>query len=374
MKKLLFIHLFFLAACSKPEQPVAEQQPVETNTIALTAGQVKNAGVTLGKLEQRPISGVVKANGLLDVPPQQLVSVSVPLGGFLKTTTLLPGSKVRQGQVVAVIENPDYIQLQQDYLEARNQAEYNKAEYARQQELDKENVNAEKTLQQSKANYLNGLARVNGLAARLKLINIDPTSLKEENISSTANVYSPIDGFVTDVNVNIGKYVNPADVLFTIVDTEHLHAELTIFEKDIPKVKLHQKVRFRLANESTERTATVYLIGHQIKPDRTVNIHCHIDKEDNSLLPGMYLTAVVETGDVRVDSLPGDAIVDYQGKKFIFVPSDGNRFRIVEVTAGASENGFTEVNLPADFDKSSEVVVSGGYAILSQMKNTADEE
>jgi len=152
MKKLIVIFLFFLAACSKPEQPATEQRSTETNTIGLTADQVRNAGVTIGKLEQRAISGVVKANGKLDVPPQQLVSVSVPLGGFLKSTSLLPGSKVRKGQVIAVIENPDYIQLQQDYLEARNQSEYNKAEYARQQELAKENVNAQKTLQQSKAN------------------------------------------------------------------------------------------------------------------------------------------------------------------------------------------------------------------------------
>lgn len=374
MKKLIVIWLFFLVACNKPEQQVAEEHPVETNTIELTNDQIKNAGVTIGKLEQRPISGVVKANGQLDVPPQQLVSISVPLGGFLKSTELLPGSKVRKGQNIAVIQNPDYIQLQQDYLEARNQAEYNKAEYERQQELAKENVNAQKTLQQSKANYLNGLARVNGLAARLKMINIDAASLKEESITSTANVYSPIDGFVTDVNVNIGKFVNPADVLFTIVDTEHLHAELTIFEKDIPKVQLRQKVRFKLANETQERTAEVYLVGREIKPDRTINIHCHIDKEDKNLLPGMYLSAIIETGDVNVNALPNDAVIDYQGKKFIFVPSDDNHFKIVEITTGASENGFTEVNLPADFDLSSGIVVAGGYAILSQMKNTPEED
>jgi len=251
-------------------------------------------------------------------------------------------------------------------------------------------VNAQKTLQQSKATYLNGLARVNGLSARLKLINIDAASLKEESITAAANIYSPIDGFVTDVNVNIGKFVSPSDVIFTIVDTEHLHAELTIFEKDIPKVKLGQKVRFTLANEINERTATVYLVGREIRPDRTITIHCHIDKEDRNLLPGMYLVAIVETGGAIVTALPDDAIVDYQGQKFIFVPASirhektseenkeqhqsENHFRMMEIAVGVSEGGFTEVVLPQDFDRSSDIVISGGYAILSKMKNTEAED
>jgi len=381
---ILLAFIAFGCTTNKTESE-APQHPEETNTIELTDAQVKNAEIKLGRLEQRQISGVVKANGMLDVPPQQLVSVSVPLGGFLKSTTLLQGSKVTKGQIIAVIENPDYIQLQQDYLEARNQLEYNKAEYERQQELAKENVNAQKVLQQAKTSYLNGLAKVTGLAARLQLININATSLKEESISATANVFSPIDGFVTAVNVNIGKFVNPSDVLFTIVDTEHLHAELTVFEKDIPKIKIGQKVRFRLSNESTERTATVYLIGREIKPDRTINIHCHIDREDKNLLPGMFLSAIIETGGSLVTALPDEAIVDYQGRKFAFIPASirhektteenaeqhqsENHFRMIEISTGVSEGGFTEVTVPDTFDRDADIVTNGGYAILSKMKN-----
>jgi len=395
MKHIIVYSLLLMTvinACkSKDDQQAGTQTHAEDpNMIELTPAQVANAGIKLGKVEQRQISGVVKANGQLDVPPQQMVSVSVPLGGFLKSTTLLPGSKVNRGQVIAVMENPDYIQLQQDYLEAKNQSEFNKTDYERQQELAKENVNAQKTLQQSKTSYLNSLARMNGLAARLKMINIDAGSLKAESITSAANIYSPIDGFVTNVHVNIGKFVNPADVLFTIVDTEHLHAELTIFEKDVPKIHLGQKVRFTRANESKERTAVVYLIGREIKPDRTINIHCHIDKEDKDLLPGMFLSATIETGNVLVSALPDDAIIDYQGAKYIFTPAEvrheknsaedpaqhqgENHYRMIEVATGVSEDGYTEVTLPENFNANSEVVIAGGYAILSKMKNTQEEE
>lgn len=395
---LLFYIPAFLISCSNNNTEVVaeEHHDEEENTVELTSEQIKTAGIQLGKVEQKQISGTIKVNGVLDVPPQQLVSVSAPLGGFLKSTVLLQGSRVTKGQLIAVIENPEYIQLQQDYLEAKNQFDFALADYERQQELDKENVNAQKTLQQAKTTYQSWLAKKNGLLAKLKLINVDIVNLEVGIISSTSNIYSTITGYVTEVNVNIGKFVNPSDILFEIVDTEHLHAELIIFEKDVRKIKIGQKVRFTLANEITERMATVYLIGREISPDRTIRIHCHIDKEDKDLLPGMYLKAIVETGGTSVSALPNEAIIDYQGRKYIFIKTDEGHeyeeenhaqkpqegaaykgevqhFLMQEITVGNSELGYTEVTLSEGWNSENKVVVKGAYAILSKMKNSEEE-
>lgn len=390
---LLFLTVTFIS-CQKQDKEETEEHhhDEEENTAVLTEAQLKTAGVVMGNIEHKQLSGTIKVNGVLDVPPQQLVSVSVPLGGFLKSTDLLQGSRVRKGQLIAVIENPEYIQIQQDYLEAKTQLEFAIAEYERQEELSKENVNAQKTLQQSKANYQSLVAKKNGLQAKLKLININLASLEEGTIGSTGFVYSPIHGYVTEVNVNIGKFVSPSDVLFEIVDTEHLHAELTVFEKDVPKLKLGQKVRFTLANETQERMATVYLIGRKINEDRTIRIHCHIDKEDKELLPGMYLKANVETGGNVVTALPDDAIVDYQGKKYIFVPTkkeqhekssdaekttaqpeEGQHFSMIEIQTNYQELGYTEIYLPEGVEENAPVVIKGAYAILSKIKNNEEE-
>jgi membrane fusion protein, heavy metal efflux system len=398
---LTSIVMISLFSCANKDEtaPAEEHHDEETNTVELTSAQIKTAGIMLGKIEPRQISGTIKVNGVLDVPPQQLVSISVPLGGFLKSTTLLQGSRVQKGQLIAVIENPEYIQLQQDYLEAINQFEFAKADYERQQELAKENVNAQKTLQQAKTTYQSWLAKRNGLLAKLKLIHVDLGEVEKGNITSTGNVYSPISGYVTEVNVNIGKFVAPSDVLFEIVDTEHLHAELTVFEKDVLKLRIGQKVRFTLANESEERMATVYLIGREISDDRSVRIHCHIDKEDKELLPGMYLKANVETGGAKVSALPNEAVIDYQGRKYIFIPveseehehraeekhegdkhdeagsvhEEGSHFSMVEVEIGNSELGFTEVILPDTLNQDIDVVVKGAYSILSKIKNSEEE-
>lgn len=392
---ILFAAIFLFVSCGSSDKPsntepkAEEKHEKEASEVMLTDAQFKTAGISFGSVEMKQISGTFKANGVLDVPPQNMVSISIAMGGFLKQTSLLEGKKVRKGELIAVIENPEYVQMQQDYLEAKSQLEYARADYDRQQELAKENINAKKTLQQAKASFETLTAKVNGLKEKIKVSGISLSRVENGNIQSAINIYSPINGFVTEINANIGKFVNPTDVLFEIVDTEHLHAELTVFEKDVPKLQIGQKVRFTLANETTERTAKVYLIGREISSDRTVRIHCHIDKEDIHLLAGMYLKAVVETGQMQVPALPDEAIVDYQGQKYIFVATEEEHatdtsvkkeeasgaeyhFKMISIQTGNSDVGYTEVILPEGVDKT-RIVIKGAYALLSKMKNSEEE-
>jgi len=376
---MLLLGLFF-AGCSSTEQPIVkdEHNQVE-NTVELTAEQYKTADIQLGVIELKPLSGTIRVNGMLDVPPQNLVTISSPFGGTIKNTELLQGMKVQKGQVVATIQNPDFIGYQQDYLDFKSQLEYLKLEFERQEELAAGNINAKKTVQKANSEYQSMRARVNGLKARLQLMNISISSLEKGNIQSSSPLYSPISGYVTQVNTNIGAFVTPADVLFKIADTEHLHAELTVFERDIPKLKVGQKVRFTLANEDKERMATVYLIGREIGSNRTVNIHCHLDKEDRELIPGMYLKALVESGSSKVTALPDKAIVEFEGEKYIFVERKTNHarehlFEIIAIKTGVSELGYTEVILPANINlENSKIVINGAYDILSKLKNGEEE-
>lgn len=382
INNIIWVIFILFISCGEAPTPAAGIETTEDtahtdeNEVALTGAQFQTAGITYGVVEKKQISGTFKANGLLDVPPQNMVSISVPMGGFLKTTDMLQGKRVKKGELIAVIENPDYVQMQQDYLEAKSQLEYAKADYERQQILAKENVNAQKTLQQSKSNFQTLTAKTNGLREKIKVSGLNISALDNGKIQSAIYLYSPINGFVTQVNANIGKFVNPTDVLIEIVDTEHLHAELTVFEKDVPKLQIGQKVRFTLANETAERTAKVYLIGREISKDRTVRIHCHIDEEDIHLLPGMYLKATVETGDAQVSALPNEAIVDNQGQKYIFTDagkdSASHYFTRVPVQAGNSDGSYTEVMIP-DSIQSEKIVVKGAYTLLGKMMNGEEE-
>ena len=369
-----FVIFFIFSSCTKKEGVVAKVSPITTleqTTVTLTEEQYKTVGIEIGHIENRVLSGTVPLTGMLDVPPQNLVNITAPFGGFLRSTSLLQGMPLVKGQLIAVIENPEYIQLQQDFLDTKSQAEFLEAEFQRQEELARENVNAQKTLQKARADLNSMKAKNNGLRAKLTMLNINPDKLGPGAIRSTIELRSPINGYVTQVNSAIGSFVNPTDVLFRIVDTEHLHAELTAFERDIPKIKIGQKIRFLLANETIDRTAKVFLIGREISADRTVRIHGHLDKEDRDLIPGMYLKAIIETGGKALPSLPEDAVLNFEDKHYIFIKeSSENTFRQIEVTTGVRENGFIEVKLPDDRSvQNTSVVLKGAYKLLSKMKN-----
>jgi cobalt-zinc-cadmium efflux system membrane fusion protein len=353
--------------------------------VELTPAQYKVAGIELGKVEQKNLSSIIKVNGVLEAPPQSLVSISAILGGFVKSTNLLHGSRVTKGDAVVVMEHPDYIQLQQDYLDSKSKLVYLELAYKRQKGLREKNVSSAKIFQQTTADYKSAKARVNALEEKLALIEINAEQLQEsEKISRTVTIHSPIDGYVSKVNINIGKYVNPADVMFEIVNTEHLHVELTVFEKDINKIKEGQRIRFTLPNEDDrERRAFVYLIGRSIGRDRTVKVHGHLDKEDEQYLPGMFVKALIEISNNTVNALPDETIVQSEGKNYIFVfkgkrienNQEMNDFKMVEIQKGITENNYTEVILPDTFDiNSNQIVLKGAYSLLSKMKVSGEED
>jgi len=375
---------FLLTACGSPKtekEPEKEASHQENDLVTLTPEQHQLAEVTLGEIELRELSGTTKVNGVLDLPPQSLVSISTPLEGIVKSTDMLQGKRVAKGALVAVMQNPEFIQMQQDYLDYKSQLQFLKQELDRQEELAKENVNSKKALQKARSEYQSVSARLLGQRSKLSILNISFAALEKGQIQNTFNLYTPMAGYVTQVNTNIGVFASTTDVLFKIADTEHLHAELTVFEKDVPKLKLGQKVRFVLANEDKERMATVYLIGREISKERTVQIHCHLDQEDTQLLPGMYLKAYVESGMHKVQSLPDAAIVEYEGKKFVFVEqsqanaskSEDFRYKMMEVKTGVAENGYTQVSFAAQ-EGGLRVVIKGAYDLLSKVKNTEEDE
>lgn len=365
----------------QPAEHAHEHSDEEAETVELTPTQLQESGIELGGIVQRNLSTTLRVNGIIDIPPQNLVSVSAIMGGFIRNTTMLEGTKVKKGTLLALLENPEFIQVQQDYLETKSQLAYAEQEYIRQKELQKENVNAQKTYQQALAQFSSLKSRLAGLNQKLLSIGIKREELEKGEMTRLLPVKSPISGTITAVNVNIGKYVGPTDSMFEIVDTDHLHVELSVFEQDLPKVKIGQRVRFYLAGSPTkEREARVHLINPKINEDRTVRIHCHVENDDSGLIPQNYVKAEIETGNQSTNALPTEAVVNFESKNYIFLkkPKAGNdkstSFEMVEVQTGVSENGFTEIqNLEADMLKQTNLVVKGAYTLLSLLKNSEEE-
>ncbi|OYZ58411.1 MAG: efflux transporter periplasmic adaptor subunit, partial [Sphingobacteriales bacterium 24-40-4] len=305
---MAMIGLTAIACNQKKEEKSAETEVAVkvADETSLTKDQYKVADIQLGKVEMRSLSNVIKASGQLDMPPESMVSVSAPLGGYVRSAGLLPGQSVRKGQVVAVIENPDFIDIQQEYLESKSRMEFLQLEFKRQEDLRKEDVNSAKTFQQVSSELKIMRARMSGLQQKLSLIGISTSSLQAGRISRTSNLYSPINGYVTVSNANKGKYVNATDVLFELGNKSDLHLALNVYEKDAYKIRVGQPIRFALANAADyNRVAKVFLIGKSAGKEGTVPVHCHIENvSDPSLIPGMYAKALISVTDDEVSAVP----------------------------------------------------------------------
>jgi cobalt-zinc-cadmium efflux system membrane fusion protein len=368
----IIIAIVLLSSCGnkKPESEAQAVSPIE-NITTLTDAQIKNAGVQTGKIEQKEISATLKLNGKIDVPPQNLVSVSVPMGGYLKSTKLLEGMYVTKGQVLCVVEDQQYIQLQEDYLLAKAKIGYAKAEFERQKELNQSKASSDKVYQQAQTEYNSLSVMVQSYGEKLKFAGINPNNVSARTISKSINVYSPISGYVSKVNVNTGKYVNPSDILFEIVNPSDIHLALTVFEKDINKLAIGQSlVAYTNTNPEKKYPCKIILIGKDFSQNRSTEMHCHFSNYDKTLLPGMYMNAEIEVKSQQSNVLPSDAIVSFENKNYVFIAKGNKQFEMKEVTAGNSENGFTEI-VSNDL-KNATIVIKGAYSILMKMKNVEE--
>lgn len=376
--KIALCLLLSISIVSCGNKETAKEAEAETQTentlIELSAEQAKNAGIQTAGLEEKNISGSFRVNGLIDVPPQNMVSVSMPLGGYLKSTQLLPGMHISKGEVIAVMEDQQYIQLQQDYLTAKARFVYLENEFKRQRDLNTSKATSDKVFQQAESEYLSQKIAIRSLEEKLKLIGINPVKLNENTMSKSVELRSPIDGFVSKVDVNIGKYVSPTEVIFELVNPTDIHLSLTVFEADLSNVFIGQKVLAFTNNNPTKMyPCEVILIGKDLSAERFATIHCHFEKYDKTLSPGTFMNAMMETEHKTVKTLPEEAIVQHDNKSFVFIEREKNVFELLEVKTGMAEKGRIEVIFPKPETAKNKFVTKGAYSLLMKLKNTVDE-
>lgn len=368
--------ILVISACGNKQVNTAESASTggSETEVTLTGAQFKNAGIVTGKIMQKNISITLKLNGKIDLPPQNMVSVNAPLGGYLKSTGLLPGARVKKGEIIAVMEDYQYIQLQQDYLTAKAKLPFLEKEYQRQKELNQNKAVSDKVFQQAEADYRANQILVTSLTEKLKLTGINPNNISETRIVRYVHIYSPINGFVSKVNVNIGKYVSPSEILFELVNPTDIHLALKVFEKDLSKLYIGQKVIAYTNNQPDKKyKCSVLLIGPDLSPDRNADVHCHFEIYDKSLVPGTYMNAEVQIKSLKTNVLPEEAVVQFEGKSYVFKQTGNRTYRMTEINIGDSEDGYTQIDLANQTQLGNVLFVTkGAYSLLMMLKNKAD--
>ncbi|GFD72722.1 hemolysin D [Tenacibaculum sp. KUL113] len=356
-----------------------EEHEEEGEALHLSELKFNSLGIKVGALPTKSLSGVVKANGQLEVPPQYEATVTAILGGNVSSIKVIEGDKVSKGQTLAYLSHPDLSQIQTNYIKTYNRMQFLEKEYERQKRLYEEKVGSGKTFQQTESEYQSIKAEVKGYESQLRQLNISASKIMNGEIYEYIPVTSPIAGYIEKVKIQMGQYVAPQIPMFEIVDNEHIHADLMVFEKDIHKVKKGQKISFTLESvPGSNLTGEIYSVGKQFEQNpKAVHIHAEIDKKEDFLIPGMYINGKIRTGEAPVTALPEDAIIEEGGKPFIFIAQkhleDGKvewELKPLEVRRGITEDGWVEIKLLEPLSKDAQVVFNNAYYLISEMQKS----
>lgn len=372
---LLLVPMLLFTQC-KGEATQAEESTVqeETDLVQLSDAQMKHVGLQTTQIQEHTIATVLKLNGKIDVPPQNLISVTNPLGGYIKQTKLMPGMQIKKGEQIALMEDPRYIELQQNYLIAKDKFQFAQLDYQRQKDLNASQASSDKVMQQAQAEMNAQRIAMNALGQQLSLININPNTLTHNTISKTIAIYSPINGFVSNTYVNIGKYVTPSDVLFELIDPTDIHLNLKVYEKDLDKLEVGQRVvSFTNNNPTKKYEGEIVLISMDVNVEGTSEVHCHFEHFEKNLLPGMYMNAEIDTHSAQTKALPEESVVYFEAKHFVFIEVGKQTYQLVPVEIGETENGFTAIR-NADALTGKTIISKGAYTLLMKLRNTEEEE
>ncbi|TXI33166.1 MAG: efflux RND transporter periplasmic adaptor subunit [Niabella sp.] len=412
MKKYLIIVTLFsgllsLTSCggsdtaeaAKPAAEKHEEESEGSKTAFLTDEQIKSIGIELGVIEQKQLTASLKTNGVLRVPNQNKATINSVYRGVIKSLLIQPGNTVRKGQVIATVSNPEFVQVQSDYLSVNAKIGLAELEVKRQRDLNAGNAGALKNLQSAETELRTLRTAKSTYEQQIRLMGVNPGSLSAGKLISVLSITSPINGVVSNVKVEIGSYIDLTTTVAEIVDNSQLHLDLFVYEKDLPKLKNNQLIHFTLTNNpGKEYDAQIYSLGSSFEGEsKAVTVHAKVQGDKTGLIDGMNITAVISLEKSTVPAVPTEAIVTMQGKDYIFMVSaekpheepaskDGKKeepnhkeesglyFEMIPVAKGTTDVGFTEITLLKEIPKDSKVVVKGAFFVMAKLTNSGDHE
>lgn len=412
MRLVVFFVLTAVVSCSdkgttkpdKTEEAGHEEEHENTNTTTLTDEQIKSIGIELGSIEEKQLTASLKTNGILKVPNQNKASVNSVYSGTIKSLFVQPGNSVRKGQTIATIANPDFVQVQSEYLSVNARIALAELEVKRQRELNAGNAGALKNLQAAETELKTLRTSKSTLAQQIQLMGINPARLSNGKLISVLAVTSPISGVVSDVKVEMGSFVDASLPVAEIVDNSQLHLDLFVYEKDLPKLKNNQLIHFTLTNNpGKEYDAQIYSLGSSFEGEsKAVTVHAMVKGDKTGLIDGMTITAAISLERANVPAVPTDAIVTIAGQDYIFMVTEkhaedehekgkdsvkhdakeqpgheeqkGLTFEKIPVAKGTTDVGYTEITLLKEIPKNAKIVVKGAFFVSAKLTNSGEGE
>jgi cobalt-zinc-cadmium efflux system membrane fusion protein len=361
---------------NRMERETESHDEKEEGVVELTRDQAETIGLTINALEKKSLGNSIKVTGQLELFPQDRANISPFLGGNVRSIKVIEGDKVNKNHILAYLEHPDIITMQQEYQEKNNELIFLKQDFERKQTLYDKGVSSGKDFQMAASKFRSTTSSVNGLRLKLKLLGIKTDRVLQGQIFTAVPITTPISGYVDEVMVRLGDFVAPQTKMFTISDNSEIHADFKVYEKDIRKIKEGQEIYFTVAAKPDKLLkAKIHAIGKTFENDlKALHVHADVHNEDKILLPGMYVEGRIVQDQKMAFAVPEDAIIKTGEQSFIFIlheegqrKEDKMKFKMIPVNIGITDLGFVEVSLPIKIAKDVKVVTKGAYTLASEM-------
>jgi len=357
--------------CKSKEQPTATETPKESlaNVITLNPTQLKNAGVETMSLSSSKMTQNLKVFGHTFFPPENMVTISSPYGGIVKSIQVLQGQHIAKGQLVAVLEDPKFIDLQQDYLLTKSKLKLVQLDYERQRDLNQSKANSDKVYQMAENEFRSNQILLKSLSEKLKLLGIQPQNLTSENMTRTITIRANTSGFISTIYANMGKYILPSESIADIINQSRPFLKLKIYEKDLQNIHIGMRLKaYSNSDTSTMYACEIRNINPQVDADGSAEVVCSFLNMNKPIYQNMNMIANLELSSGQVTSLPDEAIVDFEGKSYVFISLGNQKFKMVPIKKGNSDKGITELLEKSEIGINP-VVVKGAYTLLMALKN-----
>lgn len=369
LKYLIALLLIINIGCKnnvQDEQPIIQSDPF---LLQLDASQERNAKISTGKLLSNTQAQTIRAYGKTFFPSESVITVTSPFGGAIRSIHVIQGQYVSQGQVVASIEDARFVDLQQDYLLTKSKLKLTQLDYERQRELNQAKASSDKVYQVAENEYRTQQILLKSLSEKLLLLGINPHNLNEKNITRTIAIRATSSGYITNVYANKGRYILPSESLVDILNQSKPYLKLKIYDKDVSNVRIGMKViAFSSSDTSVKYPCQVLSILPQMQQDGSTEVLCSFIHLNKTLPQNLNLIADIEVSSNATNSLPESAVVDFEGKKFVFEKLEQGKYKMIPIQIGNSQHQQVEIVNHNELNGKN-IVMNGAYTLLMALKN-----
>ncbi|HML13219.1 MAG TPA: efflux RND transporter periplasmic adaptor subunit [Xanthobacteraceae bacterium] len=342
------------------------QSLVLTDT-QLGAIKVETVGEHLFPLEKQAV-------GSIDFNEEMATQVFTNYQGRIVKLFASVGDWVKKDQLLFTIDSPDLIQAESTLIAAAGVLDLTTRALDRARKLYETRAVAQKDLEQAISDQMTAEGNLRAGRDAVRVFGKTEAEIDrivaERRVDPILVVPSPIDGRVTARNAAPGLFVQPGNppAPYTVADISTVWMLANVTEGDVPDYKLGQELKVKVvAYPDREFEGTISTIAAMVDPNsHRVLVRSDVKDPQHLLLPGMYATFVIRTGDpVRSTAVPLDAVVrDGDGTMTVFVTTDRHRFTKRVVKIGLLHEGFRQI---LDGLRPGELVTTQGAVFLSNI-------